>query len=582
MKKILLFLSVCLAAFVADAQSYESIKNMVILTQYKKAKEDLDKAMLTAKFAGKPEAYILKTLVYSTLSMDETMKNTAAGDQLADEGEAAFKKYKEMDPSMSLIGDLVYQNGPINLYSSYYSSGYNDYSGKKWDAAFAKLKKAVVYSDLLIEKKLLTASIDTNVLILAGITAEKSNNKADAALYYSRLADKKITGDGFESVYRFLVSYFFGKKDYVSFEKYKAIGKELYPNSEFFVFDKIDFAVGLETTLAGKVKAVEEVLATDPNNFKANEWMGEIIYRAFYPLKDDVPEAFDTVAFELKMVNAFNKAGNAQPDSIDAFLYLGDHFYNKSEIINDQRAAHAADMKRRTKPGTMASKEDIAKRDLLDKQYGEALETERIPYEKAAVIFAAKTTLGIREKAQYRNLAGKIADVYTFKKIQAKGKPAEVAKYEAEEKKWNERYESIGKTPSNIEAITSKVGVIKMQVRSGGTYEVPCELNGLKMNFIFDSGASDVSISLTEATFMLKNGYLKPEDIVDIEKYRIANGQLEEGFVINIRELKIGNYLLKNVRGSIVKSNTAPLLLGMSAIKKLGFKFDPSQGTLFK
>ena len=91
----------------------------------------------------------------------------------------------------------------------------------------------------------------------------------------------------------------------------------------------------------------------------------------------------------------------------------------------------------------MASKEDIAKRDLLDKQYGEALETERIPYEKAAIIFAAKTTLGIREKAQYRNLAGKIADVYTFKKIQAKGKPAEVAKYEAEEKKWNERYESI-------------------------------------------------------------------------------------------------------------------------------------------
>jgi hypothetical protein len=107
------------------------------------------------------------------------------------------------------------------------------------------------------------------------------------------------------------------------------------------------------------------------------------------------------------------------------------------------RAAHAADMKHRTKPGAMASKEDIAKRDLLDKQYADALEAERIPYEKAAAIFAAKTTLSIREKAQYRNLAGKIADVYTFKKTQAKGKPADVAKYEAEEKKWNDRYESI-------------------------------------------------------------------------------------------------------------------------------------------
>jgi hypothetical protein len=443
MKKILLFISVYLAGFVADAQTYESIKNTVILTQYKKAKEDLDKAMGNAKFTSKPEAYILKTTIYATLSMDEGTKNTAAGDQLTDEGDAAFKKYKEMDPSMTLVSDLVYQNGPINLYSSYYSSGYNDYSGKKWDAAFTKLKKAVVYSDLLIEKKLLTVSVDTNVLILAGITAEKSNHKDEAAGYYSRLADKKVTGDGFESVYRFLVSYYFGKKDFVSFEKYKATGQELFPKSEFFFFDKIDFAVGLQTNLDGKIKAVEEVLATDPNNFKANEWMGEIIYRAFYPLKGDVPETFDSAALEVKMINAFNKAGAAQPDSIDAFLYLGDHFYNRSEKINELRSAHVADMKLRTKPGAMASKEDIAKRDLLDKQYGEALETERVPYEKGAAIFAAKTSLTIREKAQYRNLAGKIADVYTFKKIQAKGKPADVAKYEAEEKKWNERYESI-------------------------------------------------------------------------------------------------------------------------------------------
>ena len=443
MKKTLLFTSVFLAGFVADAQTYESIKNLVILTQFKKAKEEIDKAMGTAKFASKPEAYILKTTVYATLSMDEGTKNSIAGDQLTDEGDAAFKKYREMDPSMALISDLVYQNGPINLYSSYYSSGYNDYSSKKWDIAYAKLKKAVVYSDLLIEKKLLIVSVDTNVLILAGITAEKSNHKDEAAGYYSRLADKKIIGDGFESVYRFLVSYYFGKKDFVSFEKYKALGKEMYPNSEFFSFDKIDFAVGLETTLVGKVKAVEEVLTTDPNNFKANEWMGEIIYRAFYPMKDDVPEAFDSVALETKMINAFNKAAAAQPDSIDAFLFLGDHFYNKADKINDKRAAHAADMKQRTKPGTMASKEDIAKRDLLDKQYGEALETQRVPYEKGAAIFAAKKSLTIREKAQYRNLAGKIADIYTFKKIQAKGKPADVAKYEAEEKKWNERYESI-------------------------------------------------------------------------------------------------------------------------------------------
>lgn len=40
--------------------------------------------------------------------------------------------------------------------------------------------------------------------------------------------------------------------------------------------------------------------------------------------------------------------------------------------------------------------------------------------------------------------------------------------------------------------------VIKMQ-RKGGVSVVPCTVNGLSLSFIFDTGASDVSLSLTEA-----------------------------------------------------------------------------------
>ena len=50
--------------------------------------------------------------------------------------------------------------------------------------------------------------------------------------------------------------------------------------------------------------------------------------------------------------------------------------------------------------------------------------------------------------------------------------------------------------------------IIKME-KSGGIYLIPCKVNGLPLKFIFDTGASDVSISLTEALFMLKNGNLK-------------------------------------------------------------------------
>lgn len=57
----------------------------------------------------------------------------------------------------------------------------------------------------------------------------------------------------------------------------------------------------------------------------------------------------------------------------------------------------------------------------------------------------------------------------------------------------------------------------------------------MPLKFIFDTGASDVTISLTEALFMLKNGYLKETDFKVSVYYSIANGEIAEGTRINIQ-----------------------------------------------
>ncbi|MBC7872914.1 MAG: hypothetical protein H7Y01_02900, partial [Ferruginibacter sp.] len=283
----------------------------------------------------------------------------------------------------------------------------------------------------------------TNVLILAGITAENSSSKEEAVIYYSRLADSKITGEGFESVYRYLVSHYYNKKDMAAFEKYKALGKELYPKSEYFNYDKVDFAVGLQDNVDKKIASVEEILAADPNNFKGNEVLGEIIYDALNPKDETTALPANAAELEKKMVTAFTKAAAGKQGYEIPYLYMGDHFINKAVKVNKAREDHAAAMKTRTKPGTMASKEDIAKRDALDKEYGDELENARDPYEKAAAIFAAKTTIEPRDKPQYKKAASYLADIYSYKKIMAKGKPADQAKFAAEEKKWNEKWDSI-------------------------------------------------------------------------------------------------------------------------------------------
>ncbi len=49
-----------------------------------------------------------------------------------------------------------------------------------------------------------------------------------------------------------------------------------------------------------------------------------------------------------------------------------------------------------------------------------------------------------------------------------------------------------------------------------------------------------------------------------------ADGSISEGTVINLRDVKFGNLHLKDVKASVVRNQSAPLLLGQSVLSKLG------------
>lgn len=106
--------------------------------------------------------------------------------------------------------------------------------------------------------------------------------------------------------------------------------------------------------------------------------------------------------------------------------------------------------------------------------------------------------------------------------------------------------------------------------KENGVYYVPCKINGTEMEFIFDTGASDITMSLTEAMFLYKQGKLKKEDIIGKQQYQIADGSIHEGMIVNLRKVEIGNWELNNVQASIVDNMEAPLLLGQSALATFG------------
>lgn len=132
-----------------------------------------------------------------------------------------------------------------------------------------------------------------------------------------------------------------------------------------------------------------------------------------------------------------------------------------------------------------------------------------------------------------------------------------------------------GKTPVNVqennnhESKWSGKTSVKM-IKKNGVYEVPVEINGVNMFFIFDTGASDIIISLTESTFLYKQGTLTDDDFLGTQQYQIADGSISEGTVINLKTVKIGNRTLTNVKASVVHNMQAPLLFGQSALSQFG------------
>jgi aspartyl protease family protein len=103
-----------------------------------------------------------------------------------------------------------------------------------------------------------------------------------------------------------------------------------------------------------------------------------------------------------------------------------------------------------------------------------------------------------------------------------------------------------------------------------GVTMVPITINGVNMEFIFDTGASDIVISTVEAAFLYKQGKLSEDDVLGKSQYQIADGSISEGMVINLRTVQIGNRILHNIRASVVDNMNAPLLLGQSALSNFG------------
>ena len=98
-------------------------------------------------------------------------------------------------------------------------------------------------------------------------------------------------------------------------------------------------------------------------------------------------------------------------------------------------------------------------------------------------------------------------------------------------------------------SIDGNRNILRMEIENGVRY-VWIEINGVRLRFVFDTGASSICLSPAEATVMYRQGTLRREDILGVQSFQDATGRISEG----TRLSKLGIFYLRILkqRSSII------------------------------
>jgi aspartyl protease family protein len=126
------------------------------------------------------------------------------------------------------------------------------------------------------------------------------------------------------------------------------------------------------------------------------------------------------------------------------------------------------------------------------------------------------------------------------------------------------------KLPADSLPTVSDSGNTVKMTRQDGVYQIPVSVNNVPMYFIFDTGASFISLSAEEAAHLHRLGFLEESDVKGTAKLVDANGDISSGVVVNLREVKIGNKVIHDVEATVMSGINVPLLMGQSALERFG------------
>jgi hypothetical protein len=247
-----------------------------------------------------------------------------------------------------------------------------------------------------------------------------SKNQPEALSYFAKLADGNVGGPNnpeYVTPYRYLAKHYYDNKDEANMMKYISAGKKLYPKDDYLPLLELDY-VREKGDKAALFAKYDEILAASPDNFDVTiDYATELFGETHVTEAAKRPADYDQRC--VKIESLYKKAIELKPDSYEAKLSLGKHYYNMMLIKEEDAKAIKG-----TKPEDVKKKADINTEVI-------AAADKAIPYLEE--VFKHYDTLGklkVSERSNFKSSCSLLSYCY--------GKKKDTAKVSFYEKKYDE------------------------------------------------------------------------------------------------------------------------------------------------
>jgi clan AA aspartic protease (TIGR02281 family) len=118
--------------------------------------------------------------------------------------------------------------------------------------------------------------------------------------------------------------------------------------------------------------------------------------------------------------------------------------------------------------------------------------------------------------------------------------------------------------------------------RKDGNLWVSAQINNVvTIDFVVDSGASDITLPKDVYQTLIRSGTLTKANYISTTQFSIGDGSQVAGLKFKLASLQVGDQVLKDVVASVMPSDSATPLLGLSFLSRFqAWTIDNNAGTL--